>query len=116
MERNLVCSNIIAGEDLSDAEYLLVGFDGKKTAADGDVPYGVIKTGADQDQPIAVVTGGEFWVTVGESVAAGDALTGGANGKANKADIDATYGLMQVPFGVAMEAGDADSIVRVLIR
>ena len=111
MERNLVRSNIIAGEDLSDGQFLCVGVDGKKTGATGDAVYGIVRVGAASGQPLEVVTGGEYWVKVGEAVTAGDALTGGEDGKAVKATAGSNF-----PFGVALEAGAADSVVRVLIR
>jgi len=120
MERNLVRSNIIAGEDLSDGQFLCVGVDGKKTGATGDAVYGIVRVGAAQGQPLEVVTGGEYWVKVGEAVVAGDYLTGGAEGKAMKArfsvDFDNSEAVMDRAFCIALEAGDADAVVRVLIR
>lgn len=121
MERNLVRSNIIAGEDLTGKEYYLVGVDGKLTTATGQQPYGIVEVAAASGAPIGVVVGGEYWVYVGEAVSAGDPLTGGADGKAMKATngtIDTSAGsfTLNLPFAIALEDAQADSLCLVLIR
>ena len=108
MERNTVKSSIVAPVDLTGQEYLAVKPDGNLTAALGDTVYGIVYEGAGTTDTSTVVTEGECYATVGEAVAAGDVLTGGASGKLMKATVG-----VQFPYAIALESGAADDVITV---
>ena len=105
-------------------KYQAVGVDGKPTTTTGQTVRGVcLYPNQYAEQGIGIVKEGQLPVKIGETITAGDPLTGGANGELMKArdvlDIDFhnslyTYARDRSKI-VALEDGIAGDIIDVLI-
>lgn len=99
-----------AGEDLSSSLGYIVKVDTDGdiilTTARSDAALGVVYEGAAADKPATVQFGGIGKVVCGETIAAGEQIAPGTDGRALDADTANDYVL-----GIALEGGDANEVI-----
>lgn len=99
-----------AGADLSEKLHYLVKVDSDGdiilTSARTDAAIGVIYEAADQDKPVTIQFGGIGKVICGETIAAGERICPGTDGRALDADTAS-----DVVVGIALQGGDENEII-----
>lgn len=111
MNLNHVTATIVSASDLSTKEGYAVGVSGALTAATGATIYGIIKRPArGANEGTEIVVSGEVSAIAGGSFAAGDPVTGAADGKVVKATIGTHF-----PRGYAKTAAAADGATALIV-
>lgn len=101
----LLIQSIKAGTDLE--QHRFIGFDGNYCAA-GVKAYGVSDVPTEKGQLVPVAIFGNLLIEVGGTIAAGDAVTSDANGKAVKAQADDEVN------GFALDSGVVGQEIRIV--
>lgn len=90
-EKNVVKTSVVnTSATLEDMEGYAVGYDGVKTAANGDFVRGIVSKGRPADEASEIIVSGEceaYVLGTGGAVSAEDPLTGGASGYLVKATV-----------------------------